>query len=84
MAVQTTNNGGNKTRAAKRAFYVTLVDMTWRMFAAMAVPVLLGSYLDKKFQTGEMFTAIGVFLSLIAAGLVIKYIVNKASAKVAK
>jgi hypothetical protein len=79
-AIKTTDP--EKVRLAKRAFYVNLFDMTWRMLLAMAVPVLLGAFLDKKFDTGDLFTAFGFLLSLVAAGFVIKDIVTKVSDEV--
>lgn len=66
-----------KVREAKRAFYVNLFDMTWRLLIAMAVPILLGAFLDKKLNSDDLFTAFGFLLSLVAAGFVIKSTVDK-------
>lgn len=75
-ATKTTDSKDEKSRAAKRAFFVNLFDMTWKMLIAMAVPVLLGSFLDKKLNTDQLFTAFGFLLSVVAAGFVIKSTVN--------
>ncbi len=78
-AIKTTKP--EKVRQAKNAFYSNLFDMTWRMLLAMAVPILLGSFLDKKLDTDDMFTAFGFLLSFVSAGFVIKSTVSKIDKK---
>lgn len=75
---KTTQGKADITRQkAFSMFVVPLFDMTWRLLIAMAVPVLLGAFLDKKLATDDLFTAFGFLLSLVAAGFVIKSTVDK-------
>lgn len=74
-ALKTTNL--ERVRTAKRAFFVNLLDMSWKLLGAMLLPILLGAYLDSKFETGQTLTIIGVLLSFVAAALVIRSIVKK-------
>lgn len=67
-----------KVSAAKRAFFVNLLDMSWRLFGAILVPILLGAFIDSKQSSGgQGFTLAGFILAIIFAIIVIYGLVRK-------
>lgn len=66
-----------KAKKARRLFFVGLFDLSWRMAAAIIFPILLGSFLDKKFDEDPTFTIIGLAIGFCLAALVIRAMVIK-------
>lgn len=60
-AIKTTKQ--EKVRAAKRAFLLALVDLSWKLAGAFLVPTFIGVAFDK--------AALGVIVGFIMAVLVI-------------
>lgn len=77
MAAMTTKNSDDSTRAAKRAFFVSLFDLTWRLAGAMLLPIFIGLYIDSKTGEGKTYATIGFFVGMIAGAFVIRSIVQK-------
>lgn len=77
-AKMTTTDKSAKISLAKRAFFVNLLDMSWRLFGAILLPILIGAYIDSK-QTNQsqIFTIIGFLLAAVFSGLVIYSLVKK-------
>jgi F0F1-type ATP synthase assembly protein I len=76
-ALKTTDDESARTRAAKRAFYVSLFDLSWRLLGAMLGPLFIGLYIDSKRDGGQTFALIGFVLGMICGVLVIRSVVNK-------
>lgn len=76
-AKMTTTKKSEKISLAKRAFFVNLLDMSWRLFGAILLPILLGAYLDSKYNNGgQGFTLAGFVLAIIFSGVVIYNLVR--------
>ncbi len=66
------------TRRARRAFFVGLFDLTWRLSGAMLSPLFVGMLIDSKIRgSGQAFSTAGFFLGMIFGVLVIRNIVKK-------
>lgn len=73
-ALKTTRD--EKVRDAKRTFILNLFDLSWKMAAAMLIPVFVGLYIDSRRHNGQTFTLIGFILGMIFSALVIRGIVK--------
>ncbi|MBW3569418.1 hypothetical protein KY385_04785 [Candidatus Parcubacteria bacterium] len=77
-AFKTTNEDLDKASAAKRAFFVNLLDLSWRLFGVMLGPLFIGLYIDsQRTGSGKGFAlggfAIGMVLGVVAIrGFVLK------------
>ena len=69
----------NKVFVAKKAFFIALFDLSWKMLAAMLVPIFGGLYLDKLTGSDKKFAYVGFVMGIIATVLVIKSVVNRLS-----
>ncbi len=76
-AAEKATNTDTKTKKAKRLFYAGLFDLSWRLSAAIILPVLFGSYLDKRFDKDSLFTVLGLLIGFVLAALVIRGVVIK-------
>jgi F0F1-type ATP synthase assembly protein I len=66
------------TRRARRAFFVGLFDLTWRLSGAMLLPLFVGMAIDSKIGgSGQSFSIIGFFIGMIFGVVVIRSIVKK-------
>lgn len=68
-----------KVQIAKRAFFVALFDLTWRLLAAMLLPIFVGLLIDSLFSTNKVFATIGFAVGAIAGIFVIRATVRKVS-----
>lgn len=74
-ALKTTRD--EKVRDAKRAFILNLFDMSWKMAAAMLVPIFIGLIIDsQRAGDDQTFTLIGFVMGMIASALVIRSVVK--------
>ncbi len=74
----TTTTEQKKISAAKRAFFVNLLDLSWRLFGAILVPILLGAYVDsRRGDDAQGFTVLGLVSGVIFSGMVIYGLVKK-------
>lgn len=77
-AAKTTNKKSAKISLAKRAFFVNLLDLSWRLFGAILVPILLGAYVDsRRVDDAQGFTLVGLLLGVIFSGVIIYGLVKK-------
>lgn len=66
------------TRRARRAFFVNLFDMTWRLAGAMLAPMFIGLFIDSRMSGGgQGFALAGFAVGMIFGVIVIKSIVVK-------
>jgi hypothetical protein len=70
-AAKTTNERNVKISLAKRAFFVNLLDLSWRLFGVMLGPLFIGLYIDSQRDgTGQGFAlggfALGMVLGVVA------------------
>lgn len=74
-ATKTTED--EKVRNSKRAFYISLFDLSWRMLGAMLVPLFIGLYIDSLRNHGQPFAYIGFATGMVAGGFVLRSVVRK-------
>lgn len=68
------------TRRARRAFFVGLFDMSWRLGAGMLAPLFLGLFIDSRISgDGQAFAIIGFFVGMVIGVLIIRQVVRKLS-----
>lgn len=65
-----------KVRDAKRAFILSLFDLSWKMAAAMLAPIFIGLYIDSLRNANQTFTLIGFIVGMISSAFVIRNIVR--------
>ncbi len=69
-------------QGAKRAFFVGLFDLTWRLLGAMLLPIFVGLYIDsKQAGDGQTFALIGFVLGMVAGIFVMRSVVRKLADK---
>lgn len=79
-AADKTTTKEKKTRAAKRAFVVSLFDLSWRLLGAMLVPIFAGLYVDSR-QSGESqtFALTGFAIGMVSGAFVMRSVIRKIS-----
>lgn len=75
-ATQKTTSKDQKTRAAKRAFFVSLFDLSWKLAGAMLAPLFIGLYLDSRRGSGQTMTLIGFFVGMICGVMVMRNVIK--------
>lgn len=66
------------TRRARRAFFVSLFDMSWRLAVGMLAPLFLGLFIDSRIDgDGQGFAVAGFCVGMIIGVFVIRSIVQK-------
>lgn len=73
-----------KAKKAKRLFFVGLIDLSWRLAAAIIVPVVFGAFLDKKFDNDSFFTIIGLVIGFGLSAWIIYAVATKLQKKTLK
>lgn len=76
-AAALTTTSDKTVKKAKRLFFVGLLDLSWRLSVSIIVPILAGAFADRKFDTGSVFTIIGLLIGFALAALVIRGVVIK-------
>ncbi len=66
-----------KVRLAKRAFLVTLFDLSWRLLGAMLVPLFIGLYIDSRRGDGQGFALFGFFVGMVCGAIVLRSVIRK-------
>lgn len=69
-------------KKAKRLFFTGLFDLSWKLGAAIILPVLLGAYIDERQNSGSTFTVLGLFAGFAISAFVIRSIVIRLSREV--
>ncbi|MBI3624431.1 AtpZ/AtpI family protein [Candidatus Saccharibacteria bacterium] len=57
--------------SAKQQFVSAAFDMGWRLALTVLVPVFIGAWLDRRYNTAPTWALTALFLSIGAAGLVV-------------
>jgi F0F1-type ATP synthase assembly protein I len=57
---------------AGQKFYGTVLNMGWRLAVTFLLPVILGVWLDEKFDTAPSYTITGIFLAVFGSVFVIR------------
>lgn len=70
-ASKTTNKDAEKTSAAKRSFFVSLFDLSWRLLGAMLGPLFIGLYIDSQRDGSGQGFAVAGFLIGMATGVIV-------------
>lgn len=69
-----------KTRRARRAFFVGLFDMSWRLGAGMLAPLFIGLFIDSRMAgEGQAFAILGFIIGMGVGVIIIRQIVRKLS-----
>ena len=74
-AIKTTDDG--KVREAKRAFFVSLFDLSWRLLSAMLLPLFAGLYIDSLRDSGQGFAYAGFVVGMFSGAFVLRSVVRK-------
>lgn len=70
-----------KVQKAKRAFFVSLFDLSWRMLGAMLLPIFIGMFIDSRIGHGQVFSLIGFLVGIAGGVFIIRSIVRKLSGR---
>lgn len=73
-AIKTTDVA--KVREAKRAFFMNLFDLSWRLAGAMLAPIFIGLYIDSIRDNGQGFALAGFLVGMICGVLVMRSVVR--------
>ncbi len=57
--------------SARQQFISAAFDMGWRLALTVLVPVFIGAWLDKRYNTSPTYALTALFLSMAAAGYVV-------------
>lgn len=68
-----------KTKSPSGVFVAMALDMSWRLAAAVLVPIIGGFELDKKLKTSPWLTILGFVLAMAGMALVMRQTVRAAS-----
>lgn len=68
-----------RVQAARQAFVVSSLAMTWRLAVVVLGPLLVGVKIDNHFHSSPAYTLMALFLAMIGAGWVIKGAFNAVS-----
>lgn len=69
---------------ARQKFYGTVLNMGWRLAATFLVPVLIGVWLDNRFDTGPSYTLAGIFLAVFGSVYVIRDTIRDVNSEMAE
>lgn len=61
----------------KQRFIGEAFNLGWRLIATFLVPVLIGVYLDRRFDSKPSYTLVGMFLAIAASVVVIQKTVKE-------
>jgi F0F1-type ATP synthase assembly protein I len=56
---------------AKQQFVGTAINMGWRLALMVLIPIFIGLWLDKRFDTAPSITLAAFFIALFGAGVMI-------------
>lgn len=57
--------------SARANFILLALNMSWQLLVVVMAPVLIGVALDKKFDSGTLWTLVGLVVGLIGSAVVI-------------
>jgi len=77
-----TTSKNQDTRAAKRAFFVNLFDLSWRLLGAMLLPLAIGIFIDSQRDNGQPFSYAGFAVGMVCGALTLRSVVRKLSKNV--
>jgi hypothetical protein len=73
-AIKTTKP--EEVRIAKRAFFMSLFDLSWRLAATMLGPLFVGLFIDSRISgEGQTFALIGFGLGMVLGALTLRHVV---------
>lgn len=67
----TTKKGRDRASSVRSAFVIALLDLSWKMAAALMVPAFVGLWADGRFGTDGKAVMGGFIVGIIAALVVI-------------
>lgn len=70
-----------KAASAKQQFATSTLDMGWQMALMVILPVLLGVWLDSKFDTSPSLTLVALFIAISGSAWVIYKTVSEVNKK---
>lgn len=79
--VSPATGGEDKKRAAKRAFIISLFDLSWRLLGAILGPLFIGLYIDSTRAGGQGFAITGFLIGMVLGVLVMRSVIKKLSEK---
>lgn len=64
---------------ARRLFFVSFFDLSWRLLVAMLVPIFIGMFIDSQLNKDKTFAIIGFAVGMIGGILVLRSVIKKLS-----
>lgn len=68
----------------KQKFVGTVLTMGWRLALTFLIPVILGAWLDRRFDTSPSYTLTGLFIAIIGSVMVVTSTVKEVNAETAE
>ncbi len=66
---------------AKQRFVGTVLNMGWRLAITFLVPIIIGAWLDKRFDAEPSYTITGLFIAIAASVMVVSSTVKEVNAE---
>ncbi len=68
----------------KQKFVGTVLNMGWRLAMTFLLPVIIGAWLDKRFDTAPSYTLTGLFIAIAGSVMVVWTTVKEVNAETAE
>ena len=69
---------------AKQRFIGSVLNMGWRMAITFIIPVIIGAWLDKRYDTSPSYTITGIFIAVAGSIMVVYTTVKEVNAETAE
>jgi F0F1-type ATP synthase assembly protein I len=69
---------------AKQRFIGSVLNMGWRMAVTFIIPVIIGTWLDRRFDTSPSYTIAGIFVAVAGSVMVVWNTVKEVNAETAE
>jgi uncharacterized membrane protein YfcA len=66
---------------AKQRFIGSVLNMGWRMAITFIIPVIIGAWLDRRFDTSPSYTLTGIFVAVAGSVMVLYSTVKEVNAE---
>lgn len=68
---------------AKQRFIAAALNMGWRLAVTFLVPVIIGAWLDNRYDTSPSYTITGIFIAVAGSVMVVYNTVKEVNAETA-
>src|SRR5215211_7441291 len=67
----------------RQRFISSVLNMGWRLAVTFLVPVIIGAWLDRRYDTSPSYTITAIILGIIASAMVLSNTVKEVNAETA-